>query len=137
MQKVGRVDLGSLTYGTGYGANLFNVSLSGVKPSTINLLSAIYTPTDNWNTFTNNDLMAHISSGGTLILHNNSYTSASDFKTAMSGVYLYYELATPVETDISQYIDNNFIEVEENGTITFNNTYNQAVPSEVTCLVEV
>ena len=136
IQKVARVDLGSLDYGTSYGASLFNFLLSDVKGLTINLLNVIYTPTNDWTTFTNNDLMAYISSGGMLILHNNSYTTAEAFKTAMSGVYLYYELETPIETDISEYLDDNSIEVEAGGTLTFTNTYNQAVPSDIDYLVK-
>ena len=136
IKKMGIVDLGSLNYGTSYGTNLFNVSLSGVKGLTINLLSAIYTPTDNWNTFTNNDLMAHISSGGMLILHNNSYTTAAAFKTAMSGVYLVYELATPIEADInlSQLVK---FEAHSNGSITLVNTNNQDTTSTFKYLKEV
>ena len=35
------------------------------------------------------------------------------------------------EIDISSYIDTNIIDIKENGTLTFTNTYDQAVPSEV------
>lgn len=37
----------------------------------------------------------------------------------VTGLELYYELATPIETDISTYIDGTTIEVENGGTITF------------------
>ena len=43
----------------------------------------------------NNDKTVAVGSSGRLYLRNDSYTTASDFKTAMSGVYLVYELATP------------------------------------------
>lgn len=66
----------------------------------------------------------------------NTTQSIRDYFTN-NPLILYYELATPVETDISQYIDNNTIEVEASGTTTFDNTYEQAVPSEITYLVEV
>lgn len=46
-------------------------------------------------------------------------------------------VVSALDTDISSYIDNNFIEVEGGGSTTFNNTYNQAVPSEITYLVGV
>ena len=46
------------------------------------------------------------------------------------------QLETAVETDISDYIKDNFIEVEPTGSITFTNEYEQAVPSEVTYLIK-
>lgn len=139
IQNVGRIDLGSLNYsilGSGYDTYFVsNTSIDDIVRNT-NALCSIYTINNGaYNSMTN--MQIRIETNGQITIRNDNYTSTSDFKTAMSGVYLYYELATPVETDISQYIDNNFIEVEENGTITFNNTYNQAVPSEVTYLVEV
>ena len=35
------------------------------------------------------------------------------------------------EIDISSYIDTNIIDIKENGTLTFTNTYDQAIPSSV------
>jgi hypothetical protein len=50
----------------------------------------------------------------------------------MSGVMLYYELAEPIITDISEFItEDNFIKVEGGGTLTFKNKYEFAVPNEV------
>ena len=44
-----------------------------------------------------------------------------------------YPLATPIETDISQYLtDDNVIEVEENGTLTFENEHQQEVMNLIT-----
>jgi hypothetical protein len=36
-----------------------------------------------------------------MIICNLAYTSASDFKTAMNGVQLVYELATPIEVQLT------------------------------------
>jgi hypothetical protein len=48
-----------------------------------------------------------------------------------------YELETPVVTDISDLItDDNFIEVEDGGAVTFENEHRQAVPSIITYQVE-
>jgi hypothetical protein len=53
----------------------------------------------------------------------------------MAGVKLNYELATPIETDISALIDDNTIEVESGGSLTFENAngddYRIPVPSSV------
>lgn len=66
------------------------------------------------------------------------YTDAAAFKAAMSGVMLVYELAEPIITDISNLITaDNLIGVEGGGTLTFENEYGYAVPSEVEYQVEV
>jgi hypothetical protein len=48
---------------------------------------------------------------------------------------VHYELATPIETDISALIDDNTIEVESGGSLTFENTngdsYRIPVPSSI------
>lgn len=62
-----------------------------------------------------------------------TYTDAAAFKTAMSGVMLYYELATPVVTDISDLVSSdNILPVEGGGTVTMVNEYGYDVPNEVT-----
>lgn len=70
-----------------------------------------------------------------------AYTDAPTFKSAMSGVYLYYELATPVETDISAYLTDNLIEVGAGGKLTFPNAngddYHIPVPSDVTYMIDL
>ena len=56
---------------------------------------------------------------------DTAYTDATAFKQAMSGVILYYELATPIVTDISTVLPDDFlrnIEVEAGGSITFKNS---------------
>ena len=68
-----------------------------------------------------------------IFVADTAYTDATTFKSAMSGVMLYYELAEPIVTDISDILsDDNFIGVEGNGTITFINEYSHDVPSEIT-----
>ena len=55
--------------------------------------------------------------------------AGSNFATFMNGKTLYYELETPTETPISE-IDT-IIEVEQGDVITFENEYQNAVPSEI------
>ena len=150
VQKVGRVDLGTLNWQkrsdltnvTCYSATLSTYK----KESNVTMLCANYNYEGTISSYVTMDnkadktLCAYYSNGqtgGTIYINDSAYSTAEAFATAMSGVYLYFELATPVETDISAYIDDNFIEVEAGGSITANNTYNQAVPSEITYLVEV
>ena len=80
---------------------------------------------------------------GFVYVNDTSYTDAAAFKQAMSGVMLYYELETPIVTDISDLIPDDFlrnIEVEAGGSITFkngNDNYHIPVPSEEEYIVKL
>lgn len=53
-------------------------------------------------------------------------------------IWVVVQKSTPIETDISSYIDGTTIlDVEGGGSLEFTNTYNQAVPSNVTYRIEV
>lgn len=65
-------------------------------------------------------------------------TDESDFKKKVAGTTLYFELAEPIVTDISDIIGDTFqesFEVENGGSLTFKNTngdgYRIAVPSDI------
>lgn len=75
---------------------------------------------------------------------DTAYTDAAAFKQAMQGVMLYYELETPIVTDISSLIPDDFlrnIEVEAKGSVTFKNSngddYRIPVPSEEEYIVKL
>ena len=75
---------------------------------------------------------------------DTAYTDAAEFKQAMSGVMLYYELANPIVTDISTLIDDDFLRnltVEAGGSVTFKNSngdsYCIPVPSEEEYVVKL
>jgi hypothetical protein len=60
----------------------------------------------------------------------------------MSGVMFQYELATPIETDISQYLsDDNTLAVEPGGTVSFPSSlgddYRIPVPSSVEYTIDL
>ena len=68
--------------------------------------------------------------------------TSAEFKASISGVYAEYELATPQEIDISAYLtDDNLIEVESGGTLTFPNSngtdYQIPVPSAETYMINL
>jgi hypothetical protein len=68
----------------------------------------------------------------TFYVRDDDYTDAASFKAAMAGVMLYYELAEPIVTDLSNILtDDNLIGVEGGGTITMANEHEYAVPSEI------
>ena len=150
VQNVARVDLGSLdwTYSNSWGNDNMHFESNALSNCAIfnnstlpNVLCSKYNTTifnTMLSSFVDNAITIH--SSKVVCIQDSSYTDATAFKTAMSGVYLYYELATPVETDISSYLGDKHIPIEANGSLTFTNTYNQAVPSSITydCgLVEV
>ena len=72
-----------------------------------------------------------------------AYTDATAFKQAMQGVILYYELETPIVTDISSLIPDDFLRnltVEAGGSITFkvgNDNYRIPMPSEEEYVVKL
>lgn len=80
---------------------------------------------------------------GFVYVNDTSYTDVTAFKQAMQGVILYYELANPIITDISNLIDDDFLrnmEVEAGGSITFKNSndnYHIPVPSEEEYVVKL
>lgn len=108
VQKVGRVDLGSLDwiYDSGVpryhtdalkssikvpenDAEYFTGYLKGYKNASLDYLFSGLT-----------DKVVTVSIGATVSIKDKSYTDATAFKTAVQGQYLYYELATPITTTI-------------------------------------
>ena len=140
--KVGRINLGSLSW-IKNAATPGGVPFTYFEGSTINptatgnyapMLCANY-PDITWNQLMNGKRNGlYIASQGTkVIINDTNYdnVTANDFKSAMNGVYLYYALATPIETDISSYITKDILDVVEGGTLEFTNAYSQAVPNVV------
>lgn len=80
----------------------------------------------------------------TIQINDSSYSDSISFKHSLKGVYLYYELAEPIVTDISDIIGDTFQEpfnVEGGGSLTFKNTngdgYQVAVPSDIQYVVSL
>lgn len=63
-----------------------------------NVLCEIY---ENDISTANNTFFA-LRTDGRIYIYDNRYTDVNDFKTAISGKYLVYELATPIEIDVSE-----------------------------------
>lgn len=112
-RKYGIVDLGTLSwsYSAASGTQLqrFNTSdiaslvkkegtvfLGVVCPKYIAVSDPVYSRAID-------KAMCILSSNGMLYIVDSAYTSAADFKTAMSGVYLVYELATPTTESADAY----------------------------------
>lgn len=74
-----------------------------------------------------------------IIMRIKGLTTASEYKQWLTDneVYIIERLAEPIETDISAYLsDENFIEIEGGGAITFINEHNQSAPSAITYLLK-
>lgn len=137
IQRVGSVDLGTL--GWAYYSSFNGWFLSTTTPSSIkppanngiiaNIICSKYATVSGYSVA---DYKTPFSIGinvhGYICVRDSAYTTAAAFKTAVSGVTLYYELATPIETDISDILTDNFIEVEAGGSITFEQVNNTLVP---------
>ena len=99
-EKYGIVDMGTLTWSYDSAAQRFvTSSLVGVYKwigsRQTPFVSALYDALTKNEPFDASWNMVIYSGGDdrNVAVHNHSYTSASDFKTAMSGVYLIYEKA--------------------------------------------
>ena len=130
VKRVARVDLGSLTWtysSTNHiftSANISNIKNARSSSAIPNLLCAKYISDSNNNVYgnvTDKTITVH-DNQNKIWVYDSAYTDATTFKSAMSGVYLYYELATSIETDISAYLTDDYIAVEGGGTLTFPNS---------------
>ena len=103
-RKYGIVDLGTLTWtygaiGAGVSENGFYSVFNTIKAGTINILCPKYTMVGA-RALINADkqiAIGNTTDSKTVFIRDDSYTDAATFKTAMSGVYLVYELANATE----------------------------------------
>lgn len=106
-RKYGIVDLGTLTWDTApsYGDHIFRSSTVPCREDSINgIIASKYKimPTFANSIATNNSYCLVASS---VRLRDDSYSDASTLKTALSGVYLVYELDTPTEETADPYVN--------------------------------
>lgn len=103
-QRVGRVELGSLTWSTNTasGQTVFRGTTSKPKHSgnTYDRLTNCYCSKYASATSVANKTLFISDKDGNIYVRDTSYTDVTSFKTAMNGVYLYYELATPITMTI-------------------------------------
>ena len=145
VKRVGCVDLGTLDWNGGE-TNVFYADIdNNLTPKLegyvgVCSLYDIVLSTASANLLNKQMVIATLmqtGQAGRTFVKNTAYTDAATFKAAMSGVMLYYELATPEVTDISDILPaDNYIGVEGGGTLTFKNEYEFDVPSEVTYITK-
>lgn len=133
IQRVAAIDLGKLTFvqydPSNHTKHTWYTKVSNMRPASAKLTCAKYTP-HSWismddKTFLQGIIQSHPSLSF-IYISDDDYTNASDFTKAANGVMLYYELAEPIVTDISDLIGDAFqepFEVESGGTLTFKNSH--------------
>lgn len=152
IQRVGSVDLGSLSWvarptSAADKYRMYTEDLSStLKPITsaqiANMTCIKYVPTTANYIYGANTGIS--SNGDSIVVYDEDYntsSSADSFKSAMNGIMLYYELAEPVEYDISGYLPDdenfNFLLTEPGGALTFKQSDTQLnVPQDLTWAVQ-
>lgn len=145
--KVLRIDLGSvsITKDTTY-SHIFRFSLPTAKAptnwtTTGNILCERYQTTYADALEAGTDKRIAITPTNMVWITDSAYTDAAALKAALSGVYLYYEAATEAApVDVSEYLtDDNFIEVEAGGTVTFHqqDDIELSLPNTVTYMIKL
>lgn len=121
-RKYGIVDLGTLSWKYISERSLFFAKLASQKEKTDKqLLCAIYPTTNIWVNSSDYSMIDKVLlTGGedqNVRIKDTSYTDAATFKTAMSGVMLVYELATPTTETAEPYTEVQV--VDKDGTEQF------------------
>lgn len=107
IKRIGAVDLGTLSWGMPSTDNrIFSATPNNMySPSNANgRISGIVSskcPVDTQAYLTQNMTdKTMLRNAGSIYIRDTSYTTVADFKTAMNGVMLYYELAEPIEVPL-------------------------------------
>ena len=141
-QIVGRVDLSNLNWvNESYAPSHFYAQFTSIKNFTeiekANIFCAKYTATSASDASNQSLNKVIVSSNQYIAVDDNSYTDATIFKNAMQGVYLYYELDTP----ITKTIDGNEVTERINESLAvigkcknlLNPTFKTATQNGITC----
>ena len=106
-RRFGIVDLGTLTWSVS-SPNFVSSIIEGIAiplstTTVANAMCSKYTMVSIAKSFVEYDVA--VNEQGKLYVRDTSYSSAEDFRTAVSGVYLVYELATPVAETAAPFIE--------------------------------
>ena len=143
-QRVGRVDLGSLNWSY-FSQNRFlasNINELVNKPTSDNevmngLYCNLYTKITSKNGMLDYDKSIACDDSGNIWIRNKSYTDVETLRNSLQGVYLYYELETPItktidgneavaqiKNDLAKLFSSNITGIKLNGStleVSFNN----------------
>lgn len=149
-----RVDLGTVTFfgdspennfvskKSVFGQKLTNSS--SIKPNILCLKYETRSKSEMKNLQNAAVISTNAFSDGYVYIKDTSFSDVNSLMSSLQGVYLYYELAEPIVTDISDIIGDTFqepINVEGGGSLTFKNSngdgYQLAVPSDIQYVVSL
>ena len=123
-RNVGYVDLGSLTWGKISDNFFYSEGLQSlIKAPSSNELPNTICPIYSKVYYTlvgDIDKTYGLQSNGTIYIKDSGYNDAAAFKTAMSGVYLFYELAEPTTEAGSSFSEN--LVIDDFGSMSFEGT---------------
>lgn len=138
-RKYGIVDLGTLNWSYNSSSLLFYTGINDAVKSANTGLHGVcskyrcvvgYNPTGGINDTTQDKVFSIGSSfvtvGSNLLIRDTAYTDPEQFKTALSGVYLVYELATPTTESADPYQETQI--VNDFGTEEFVDTRTIPIP---------
>lgn len=136
VQNVGSVDLGTLTWSidsTTYDYTYFvSNEVSSKLAGDSQFIAAKYVTKGHRSSLTTNMTIAPPNAGNSgFAIRNDSCTNVTELLSALNGVYAYYRLRIPQEIDISEYLTSTDIKAKSGGTLTFENSNDFDVPSEV------
>lgn len=98
-RKIGVVDLGTLSWN--YNNGLFWTKISDRKSGNMNINIAKYKVVNSYSNMPDNSITGgYLYYADNIIINDTNYNNASDFKIAMDGVYLYYELQTSTTENV-------------------------------------
>lgn len=141
VQRVGSVNLGTLSFVYSSDNYFYYTSVNGRKPGATKLIcSKFETEVGGWTAQATKDIIwGNPTNNSIYIRTTTTYDNVSAFQTAMSGVMLYYELANPIITDITDLMDGvlDAITVEAGGTLTFENAAKLDVPNTIEYAVKL
>jgi len=103
-RRYGIVDLGALSWSYNSAQQFFATYVSDMSLTTEKLIVNGYTYVNNkgWALLANGEF-GKVGNQNQIRFHNDAYTDTTAFKSAMSGVYLVYELAAPTTEQAKPY----------------------------------
>lgn len=112
-RKFAEVNLGSLEWRWNGNNDFYSTTINTIIKPAGKVLCAKYQSVMGWGT----DKAIFVGTSGAIGITDSSYTDDSTFKTAMQGVKLIYELATPTETTFTPLeLTSGLTVVDSNGT---------------------
>ena len=143
-QRIGVVDMGDISWGkttaSPSGQVFFYGDISSGlvqvdAPAMLANYAKIVNPL-SYNYLNDGEFKVYTGEGGTVMriaVCDDLYVDSTreEFRAAKSGEKIYFQLKTPVETDISDLIPTTILPVQNNGVLIFENNAMLPMPSEV------